>query len=102
VAWLGLVSYGIFLWHHDVIVWLVSHDVLDTFSAAPFLALTVIAVAIVVPIAALSYYLVERPLLRLKPGVRGRRLTPAGPRRGPAAAPSVGGARGEPGGPPAS
>jgi peptidoglycan/LPS O-acetylase OafA/YrhL len=61
VAWLGLVSYGIFLWHVAVI------HALDRWGPdlrfVPLLALTV---AITVPIAAASYYLVERPLLRFK------------------------------------
>ena len=97
VAWLGLVSYGIYLWHHDVILWLVARGVVERSEGAPFLALTALAVAIVVPIAALSYYLVERPLLRLKPGAAG--LSSPRPRAAPAAARPAGGARGGPGGP---
>ena len=96
VAWLGLVSYGIYLWHNDVIVWLIDHGLLRRFSGLPFLALTVAALLIVVAIAALSYYLVERPLLRLKPGARRPRAGDPGRRAAPGAAPSAGAARGGP------
>ena len=61
VAWLGLVSYGIFLWHVVVIraLGLWRPDL-------QFLPLLVVTVAVTVPIAAASYYLVERPVLRFK------------------------------------
>ena len=60
VAWLGLVSYGIFLWHYPVVLEL-SEAGVESF--VPLLAATL---AITVPVAAASYYAVERPLLRLK------------------------------------
>jgi peptidoglycan/LPS O-acetylase OafA/YrhL len=82
LAWLGLVSYGIYLWHHNTILWLIDQDVLERFDAAPFLALTVLSIAIVVPIAAASYYLVERPALRFKNGIPRRAGRAAGPRPG--------------------
>jgi peptidoglycan/LPS O-acetylase OafA/YrhL len=80
LAWLGLVSYGIYLWHHNTILWLLDQDVLERFDFAPFLALTVLSIAIVVPIAAASYYLVERPALRFKDGIPRRAGRAAGPR----------------------
>jgi len=60
VAWLGLVSYGIFLWHNAIVLRL-SHEF--EWSFVPLMLATV---ALTVPIAALSYYLVERPILRWK------------------------------------
>jgi peptidoglycan/LPS O-acetylase OafA/YrhL len=63
LAWLGLVSYGIFLWQFPVMIGLL--DVGMTKSFVPFLA---VAFAGTVACAALSYYLLERPLMR-----RGRR-----------------------------
>jgi peptidoglycan/LPS O-acetylase OafA/YrhL len=60
MAWLGLVSYGIFLWHNAVVIRL-SHD--HAWGFAPLLLATV---AVTVPIAAASYYLLERPVLRWK------------------------------------
>ena len=99
VAWLGLISYGIYLWHHDVILWLIDRGVLDTFDGIPFLALTVLALGMTVAIAALSYYVVERPLLRLKDRRRARPVRPPDPRGAPAATPPAAGARGGPSGP---
>ncbi|MEK6326368.1 MAG: acyltransferase [Actinomycetota bacterium] len=59
VAWLGLISYGIFLWHYAIALRLRGAD-LD-----PSLVL-IATLAITIPCATASYYLVERPLLRLK------------------------------------
>jgi peptidoglycan/LPS O-acetylase OafA/YrhL len=61
IAWLGLISYGIFLWHF-VITRELGHAGVNL-SPGPLLIATV---AITIPCAAASYYLVERPLLRLK------------------------------------
>ena len=61
VAWLGLVSYGIFLWHYAVTLELGSSG-----AGASFAVVLVGTLAITIPCAAASYYLVERPLLRLK------------------------------------
>jgi peptidoglycan/LPS O-acetylase OafA/YrhL len=61
VAWLGLVSYGIFLWHYVVALKLGVPG-----EGWSFLPLLLATVTITVPIAAASYYLLERPLLRFK------------------------------------
>ncbi len=61
VAWLGLVSYGIFLWHYVVTIELGIYG-----EAASFPLVLLATLAISIPVAALSYYVVERPLLRLK------------------------------------
>jgi peptidoglycan/LPS O-acetylase OafA/YrhL len=63
-AWLGLVSYGVFLYHQPLVF-----AFLDTRLWLPFSGwalYTVLVVAGVTAIAAASYYLVERPLLRFK------------------------------------
>jgi peptidoglycan/LPS O-acetylase OafA/YrhL len=99
MAWLGLISYGIYLWHEPVARWLLARDVVDRFDFAPLVAMTLLAVAITVPIAAASYYLVERQALRFKEGVPGRLLSRRPRRAGPAAAPAAADARGESSGP---
>ena len=75
-AWTGLVSYGVFLWHGGVL------PVLDDLglAGAPYPVFAVVAVACSLALGALSYYVVERPFLRLKD----RR----GPTRRPAPAPA--------------
>ena len=58
LVWLGLVSYGIFLWQFPVLIFLLDADV------DGFLPLTVLTFTMTVGCAALSYYLLERPLMR--------------------------------------
>jgi peptidoglycan/LPS O-acetylase OafA/YrhL len=68
--WLGLISYGIFLWQMGPITWL--EDERDTSLAAiqapilRFAIYSVISLAVTIPLAAASYYLLEKPLLRFK------------------------------------
>ncbi len=75
VAWIGLISYGIFLWHFAIALDLgfIGHK-------NPFGIVLLGTVAIVIPVAAASYYLVERPLLRLK--YRSLRLSALRPANG--------------------
>ena len=61
VAWLGLVSYGIFLWHY-----VVTLELGRAGAGAGFGVVLLGTFAITTAIAALSYYALERPLLRLK------------------------------------
>jgi peptidoglycan/LPS O-acetylase OafA/YrhL len=61
VAWLGLVSYGIFLWHFPIVLWI--GRVRGTWS---FLGLLAATLSISVACAAVSYYALERPLMKLK------------------------------------
>ena len=62
--WLGLVSYGLFLWHPFVLEMLyVSRDRAE--FTGDFLPTYLATVAGGLLLAALSYYLVERPFLRL-------------------------------------
>jgi peptidoglycan/LPS O-acetylase OafA/YrhL len=62
LAWLGLISYGIFLWHHPIVGELSTRDWGDW----RFLGLTLATFAVATACAAASYYLMERPLLRFK------------------------------------
>ena len=71
LGWLGLVSYGIFLYHGPLVVWLKEQKADEWIPGSGYLSMTVLAVAMAVAFAALSYYLVERPALRLKDAPRG-------------------------------
>jgi peptidoglycan/LPS O-acetylase OafA/YrhL len=66
VAWLGLISYGVFLWHHPIALKLTESDDRGLFRSARMLGITTATLAIAIACAALSYYLVERPILRFK------------------------------------
>jgi peptidoglycan/LPS O-acetylase OafA/YrhL len=79
VAWFGLVSYGVFLWHLTVAQFLglasdpahFSAQGLDLAAKLPEPVtplLMVLTVGVTAVLAALSYYLVERPFLRRKEG----------------------------------
>jgi peptidoglycan/LPS O-acetylase OafA/YrhL len=61
LGWLGLVSYGVFLWHVPLFDQIGNHNTSD-----PLAWRIAFAAAASVAIAAVSYYVVERPLLRLK------------------------------------
>lgn len=58
MQWLGLISYGIFLWHLAI-----ARELGAEWGWLPTLVGTL---ALSVVVAAASYYLVERPILRLK------------------------------------
>lgn len=66
LAWLGLISYGIYLWHHTLMLWLESLGAIDWVPGSGFITLTALTLALAVTCAAASYYAVERPLLRFK------------------------------------
>lgn len=78
VAWVGLVSYGIYLWATPLIEVLVHEGILS--SPAPFLVLAAAALVLSTAAGAFSFYAVERPFLRLKsrlPGGHPPVATPA-------------------------
>ena len=67
MAWLGLISYGIFLWHYVVAVELGYPG-----EGLGFLPLLASTLAISIACATASYYGLERPLLKLKDRRPGR------------------------------
>lgn len=74
LGWLGMISYGIFLWHFPVMLGLVDLGVVGWWPAEAYPVLVLTTLAVTIPCAALSYYAVERPLMRWK---RSRSADPA-------------------------
>jgi peptidoglycan/LPS O-acetylase OafA/YrhL len=64
--WLGAISYGIFLYHDPFLDWLIGRGFLDSAPGLPYLDLVVVVVGGSILMGAASYYVVERPFLRLK------------------------------------
>ena len=75
LAWLGLISYGIYLWNATMLELLARWGWTRVHVIHPYLDWLVGGIAASVVVAALSYYLVERPALSLKRLV-GRRTPP--------------------------
>lgn len=64
VAWLGLISYGIFLWHHPLTEKFIN--VTTWTSQGSYIIYTFVVFAVAAAFATASYYLVERPILKFK------------------------------------
>jgi peptidoglycan/LPS O-acetylase OafA/YrhL len=89
LAWLGLVSYGVFLWHVPIVneLWTSRAEEELWGEQFRFLGLALATFAISLACATASYYLLERPLLRLKH----RRGEPSGVRAAPSEAGGIAG-----------
>lgn len=59
VVWLGTISFGIYLWHVTWMRWF-----LERVPEAGFWVVMVVVLAMTIPTAAASWYLLERPLMR--------------------------------------
>jgi peptidoglycan/LPS O-acetylase OafA/YrhL/lysophospholipase L1-like esterase len=74
LRWIGLVSYGLYLWHWPVLVLMTKAT--TGLSGFP---LTAAQVTVTVGIATVSYYAIERPIRRARfPGWKGWVMVPAG------------------------
>ncbi len=59
LAWVGLLSYSIYIWHLPMIFFATDHFTIQAITNIPLFLLKLLAVAI------LSFYLIERPILKL-------------------------------------
>ena len=66
VAYFGLVSYGVYLWHQAWLGYVQREWLGQPEFSGPIVALVVIAGTLSLMTATLSYFLVERPVLRFK------------------------------------
>jgi peptidoglycan/LPS O-acetylase OafA/YrhL len=73
---LGLISYGIYLWHLNFADALVSWLGYKA-QAAPMPLLAATTIGLTVAVASLSYVIIERPALRLKPRGRPKASAPS-------------------------
>lgn len=58
LVWIGLISYPLYLWHWSLFVWAKTLMMSDVLSAAMRIGLIALSVAL----AALTYFLIERPI----------------------------------------
>jgi peptidoglycan/LPS O-acetylase OafA/YrhL len=66
LGWLGLISYGIYLWQMTVLAQLTRWNFGAQWLGHPYLWWSAGTLIVTVAIAAASYYLLERPLMSLK------------------------------------
>ena len=66
ISWLGLISYGVFLWHAPLIAKLDGLGVSQGRGVVGITTLSALTIGASVVAAAISYYVVERPILRYK------------------------------------
>ncbi len=65
IAYLGLVSYGIYLWHARITAHIATPDALNHHGVLYAIGALVLAYGVTVLVASASFFLVERPVLRL-------------------------------------
>ncbi|MDQ0743881.1 peptidoglycan/LPS O-acetylase OafA/YrhL [Clavibacter sp. B3I6] len=70
IAWLGTISFSVYLWHLPVIRFLRRAGLVLPDTLGGFALNTLVVGAVTLVLAAATYYAIERPALRLKPGSR--------------------------------
>jgi peptidoglycan/LPS O-acetylase OafA/YrhL len=86
MAWLGVVSYGIFLWNEPIPPWIHRHGLDDWGIVSGYGPRFILTAGFAIAAAAISYYVVERPAIKLGSGkLRDRLPWPASPAKAPAA-----------------
>jgi peptidoglycan/LPS O-acetylase OafA/YrhL len=78
IAWIGTITYGLYLWHIPVIVWLRGNGLLPGGALS-----ALVAFPVAVAFGAASWYLLEQPCMRLAahlPRSRSERAAPTGAR----------------------
>jgi peptidoglycan/LPS O-acetylase OafA/YrhL len=72
LIWIGVVSYGFYLWHLAVLTqlwrWGVVGDVVRATGLSAMVVWTVMAIVPALALAAASWYWIEKPVLRFKDG----------------------------------
>ncbi len=63
-TWLGLISYGIFLWQFPVLIVVLDAGAADLWPSMQFPVVALVTLAATIGCAAISYYALERPLMR--------------------------------------
>ena len=61
LAWVGLVSYGVYLWHVPLLLFARGHDLLPP----SFVGALLVILPVVLAVSAGSWYLLERPLIAI-------------------------------------
>nr|WP_246377283.1 acyltransferase [Nocardioides ginsengisegetis] len=70
LRFVGLVSYSVYLWHLPVISWLQKHGWQAHGGTAAFALNVALLLGLVLPLATVTYLIVERPALQMKARVR--------------------------------
>jgi peptidoglycan/LPS O-acetylase OafA/YrhL len=66
LVWLGMISYSVYLYHATLMSWLDEHAAAKVFPPNHWIGLALVTFIVTAVVASASYFVVERPLMRLK------------------------------------